>query len=52
MSQQYRLPKAHLDVSNDDFISVSDDILSCKMFVGTLKDVAHKWSVGLPRRLV
>ncbi|XP_050918874.1 uncharacterized protein LOC127136344 [Lathyrus oleraceus] len=34
------------------FISGVDDTLSCKFFVGTLKDVDHKWIVGLPARSI
>ncbi|MCI74504.1 hypothetical protein A2U01_0095768, partial [Trifolium medium] len=33
-------------------ISGADDALSCNIFAGTLKDMAHKWIAGLPARPV
>ncbi|MCI18630.1 hypothetical protein A2U01_0039785 [Trifolium medium] len=34
------------------FISGAEYALSCKIFAGTLKDVAHKWIARLPARSV
>lgn len=34
------------------FISGGDDAISCKMFVGTLKDIALRWFIGLPPKSI
>ncbi|GAU42011.1 hypothetical protein TSUD_236780 [Trifolium subterraneum] len=46
-------PQSHVSTFQTQmFISGADDALSCKIFAGTLKDVAHKWIAGLPARSV
>ncbi|GAU47368.1 hypothetical protein TSUD_403710 [Trifolium subterraneum] len=46
-------PQSHVSTFQTQmFISGADDALSCKIFAGTLKDVAHKWIAGLPTRSV
>ncbi|GAU47711.1 hypothetical protein TSUD_177160 [Trifolium subterraneum] len=46
-------PQSHVSTFQTQmFISGVDDALSCKIFGGTLKDVAHKWIAGLPARSV
>jgi len=46
-------PKSHVSTFQTQmFISRVDDALSCKIFAGTLKGVAHKWIIGLPVRSV
>jgi len=42
-------PHSHVSTFQTQmFISGVDDALSCKIFVGTLKGVSHKWIAGLP----
>ncbi|GAU41091.1 hypothetical protein TSUD_139940 [Trifolium subterraneum] len=46
-------PQSHVSTFQTQmFISGADDALSCKIFAGNLKDVAHKWIAGLPTRSV
>ncbi|CAJ2637566.1 unnamed protein product [Trifolium pratense] len=41
-------PQSHVSTFQTQmFISGAEDALSCKIFAGTLKDVAHKWIAGL-----
>jgi hypothetical protein len=46
-------PQSHVSTFQTQmFISGADDALSCKIFAGTLKGVAHMWIAGLPTRSV